>query len=730
MQKIPIHQWEGCYSKSWNGLIVDEAFKHPAKYSRSLIERIFDHMEASGWIQPGESIKVTESIRNLILSDVCNGRYILFQEWIPASSPEKSQITKDLSVPPRSGSNETTDPERGSKLPSLTNGAPGQSSSLSSPAVSQSQKDLSFITSTKTQLMTESKISPLSSEQRIPPATVKNLQKRKKVKSCPKETSSAQTAKASTKGNTSEQTASATDADLNPEVRPAVVTNSGYVVKLNALPKVGEQVFRRGSIIGDCFGGVGLGGVIAAYRKYLWFGMEIEPRFVEFGNKNFKLHKRRWEDAVLGDACLVLGDSRQFAKGINYMSALVTSPPYAQSIRGLEHNGIDVDKLKANENHSGKNSMAGSKEIYGKSPGQIARLREGRLDAAITSPPYAATLNHKGGPDTKQQLIEGGKSLQAIKQGYGKAKGQIETLPTGRLDAVITSPPFRDARAETTKSTPTKEGGPCSDRRHTTSSGVGYGKAEGQIDNLKTGSVDAVITSPPYADIAAGQGGLNSKPAKKPGQQAGRSAKSASQTADQKYGTAEGQIARLPTTEIDAVITSPPREANTEGGIKGSKVKFVPDSGKGHYGSPEARAAQLKKEEAKIYGTAEGQIGNDKGEDYWQAMSKVYASCFEALKPGGVAAIVIKDYVKNKKRVLLCDDTCRLLEHLGFVMIERIHALLVKETKTADLFEGETTKRTEKKSFFRRLHEKKPGAVRIDWEEVLICQKPYETAFA
>lgn len=674
MQKIPIHQWEGCYSKTWNGLIVDDAFKHPAKYSRSLIERIFDHMEASGWIQPGESIKVTESIRNLILSDVSNGRYILFQEWIPASSPEKSQITKDLSVPPRSVSTETTDPERGSKLPSLTNGAPGQSSSLSSPAVSQSQKDLSFITSTKTQLMTESKISPLSSEQHIPPATVKNLQKRKKVKSCPKETSSAQTAKASTKANTSEQTASATDAEPNPEAPPAVVTNSGYVVKLNALPKVGEQVFRRGSIIGDCFGGVGLGGVIAAYRKYLWFGMEIEPRFVEFGNKNFKLHKRRWEDAVLGDACLVLGDSRQFAKGINYMSALVTSPPYAQSIRGLEHNGIDVDKLKANENHSGKNSMAGSKEIYGKSPGQIARLREGRLDAAITSPPYAATLNHKGGPDTKQQLIEGGKSLQAIKQGYGKAKGQIETLPTGRLDAAI--------------------------------------------------------TSPPYADIAAGQGGLNSKPAKKPGQQAGRSAKSASQTADQKYGTAEGQIARLPKTDIDAVITSPPWEANTEGGIKGSKVKFVPDSGKGHYGSPEARAAQLKKEEAKIYGTAEGQIGNDKGEDYWQAMSKVYASCFEALKPGGVAAIVIKDYVKNKKRVLLCDDTCRLLEHLGFVMIERIHALLVKETKTADLFEGETTKRTEKKSFFRRLHEKKPGAVRIDWEEVLICQKPYETAFS
>jgi DNA modification methylase len=610
MQKIPIHQWEGCYSKSWNGLIVDEAFKHPAKYSRSLIEKIFDHMEASGWIQPGD-------------------------------------------------------------------------------------------------------------------------------------------------------------------------------------------------LIGDPFGGVGLGGVIAAYRKYLWFGMEIEPRFVEFGNKNFQLHKRRWKDAVFGDACLVLGDSRQFAKGINYMSAVVTSPPYAgispeahgpginveknyetyrksgggcsfekfkasrekhsegygktegqisalkagsvdgvitsppyaQSIRGLEHNGIDVDKLKANENHSGKNSMAGSKEIYGKSPGQIARLREGKVDAVITSPPFAEVGGNGGAGINKKGYVpsKGGKTSDVGARTYQGTAGDrcpenIEKLKLGNVDAVITSPPYAETLSH--------GGGP--DTKQDLIQGgkslqaikQGYGKAEGQIETLRTGNVDAVITSPPYADIAAGHGGLNSKPAKKPGQQAGRSAKSASQTADQKYGTAEGQIARLPKTEIDAVITSPPWEANTEGGIKGSKVKFVPDSGKGHYGSPEARAAQLKKEEGKVYGDSPGNIGNDKGEDYWQAMSKVYASCFEALKPGGVAAIVIKDYVKNKKRVLLCDDTCRLLEHLGFVMIERIHALLVKETKTADLFEGETTKRTEKKSFFRRLHEKKPGAVRIDWEEVLICQKPYETAFS
>ena len=36
---------------------------------------------------------------------------------------------------------------------------------------------------------------------------------------------------------------------------------------------------------------------------------------------------------------------------------------------------------------------------------------------------------------------------------------------------------------------------------------------------------------------------------------------------------------------------------------------------------------------------------------------------------------------------------------------------------------ADVTKKTERKSFFRRLHERKPGAVRIDWEEVVFVEK-------
>jgi hypothetical protein len=84
---------------------------------------------------------------------------------------------------------------------------------------------------------------------------------------------------------------------------------------------------------------------------------------------------------------------------------------------------------------------------------------------------------------------------------------------------------------------------------------------------------------------------------------------------------------------------------------------------------------------------------------------------------------VVKDYVKGGKRVPLCDDTARLLEHCGFTIIERVRAMLVKEERHSDLFDGETVKTTERKSFFRRLHEKRPGAVKINWEEVLFARK-------
>jgi hypothetical protein len=51
-----IIKWESCYEEVWKGIIVDEAFAHPAKFSRALITRIYSHMLNNGWIAAGDTI--------------------------------------------------------------------------------------------------------------------------------------------------------------------------------------------------------------------------------------------------------------------------------------------------------------------------------------------------------------------------------------------------------------------------------------------------------------------------------------------------------------------------------------------------------------------------------------------------------------------------------------------------------------------------------------------------
>lgn len=48
--------WHGCYQDGWQDLIVQEAFAHPAKYSRGLIHRLYRHLLEQGYIRPGQTV--------------------------------------------------------------------------------------------------------------------------------------------------------------------------------------------------------------------------------------------------------------------------------------------------------------------------------------------------------------------------------------------------------------------------------------------------------------------------------------------------------------------------------------------------------------------------------------------------------------------------------------------------------------------------------------------------
>lgn len=53
---VLVDAWAGCYRSGWQGLCVPEAFAHPAKYSRALIQRIYQHLTAEGWLRPGDTV--------------------------------------------------------------------------------------------------------------------------------------------------------------------------------------------------------------------------------------------------------------------------------------------------------------------------------------------------------------------------------------------------------------------------------------------------------------------------------------------------------------------------------------------------------------------------------------------------------------------------------------------------------------------------------------------------
>jgi hypothetical protein len=239
-----------------------------------------------------------------------------------------------------------------------------------------------------------------------------------------------------------------------------------------------------------------------------------------------------------------------------------------------------------------------------------------------------------------------------------------------------------------------------------------YGVSDGQLGNMREGQAPAlVVSSPPYAGIATGAGGLNTKPGKD-GQQSGRSAQARSQDTDQRYGSSAGQLAVMSEGNVDAVVSSPPFERSLSDAPSDAIRRGVGAS----FGSSSLGDG---------YGSTDGQIGAESGETFWKSAAEIVAQCHQILRPGGVAIWITKDFVRKGKVVNFSDQWQALCESRGFVTLCRHRAMLVEHHGEQDDLFGETkVLKTERKSFFRRLHESKEGAVRIDWEDVICVRKP------
>jgi hypothetical protein len=198
------------------------------------------------------------------------------------------------------------------------------------------------------------------------------------------------------------------------------------------------------------------------------------------------------------------------------------------------------------------------------------------------------------------------------------------------------------------------------------------------------------------------------------------------------YGARAPQA--LVPSEAEGVVSSPPYMM-PEGGGKG--IASI-----GHYLDPDLAKRQYVPEQFSRDGAQIGNLRDPDGdinrllddslesftregsETYLEAMWEVYRQVHAVLKPGGVVCLVTKNPVRGGKLRRLDLDTIQLMEAAGFCFLERQMAMLASEHGTQLALDGsETTKRVERKSFFKRLFEKKYPHLAVDHEDVLWFRK-------
>jgi len=403
--------------------------------------------------------------------------------------------------------------------------------------------------------------------------------------------------------------------------------------------------------------------------------------------------------------------------------AAISSPPYCQTV--TDHKG-QTDALKGGKFTSGGDSFLYNYS-YGETDGQLGAMKGDGFDAAISSPPYTGNIqvekNSKSFDRTKQYEVYrasgGGQSFEAFcatqvlhSQGYGNSDGQLGAMKGDGFDAAISSPPFQGSQQVDNRTKPSTAMSNTWEKRF---GEITDGVSDGNLANMSNGDFQAAISSPPFRQSEGGT------PEPKPGgviDERLTARHLAGNSAGKAYGDTEGQLANMGEGDFEGLVSSPPFE-RVEGRHSSDKFKDPEESArarseglrtgqvKGHYASEEAILRSMQKANEQVYGNTEGNMGNDSGDDFWLAARQIVEQVYLALKPGGHAVWVCKDFVKNKTRVPFSDQWRQLCEAVGFVTLHEHHALLVRNQGKTHTLEGNLKDISNaSKSFFRRLAEK------------------------
>jgi hypothetical protein len=441
---------------------------------------------------------------------------------------------------------------------------------------------------------------------------------------------------------------------------------------------------QKGSCVLDPLAGVGIGGIAAANAWLCWLGNELEPHFVALAEANFAKHRRTWEAMGLPQPCIMQGDAREIGRLVASAGMVVSSPPYADS--SVAHVDGNVSGRPGGTLRNRDHPVSQARHAVGYSKPQCI----------VSSPPFlnateGAGLNRPGHrPATMRGVLKDG-SLSC-----GTTPGQLGAMKEGSLAAVVSSPPFVDARQDTTPS----RKGRTAPTRH----------------DPEAWSPQCVVTSPPYADSwhRADTTDISEQRMRNAGYseeyitRAFRASKAHGGNLNaQAYGSTPGQLGAMKEGSLcQAIITSPPYEGTFNAKKQGARQLEREQ----HLGRPIA------------YSTLQDNLGNVDQSTYWSSMASIYQQCFDLLPVNGVMMLIVKGFIRKGIYQDLPAQTAQLLTHIGFRVVHEHHAMLTSPVGQGRLFDdGED--RTSRKSFFRRLCERN-GAPAIDYEVVLCAVKP------
>ena len=457
-----------------------------------------------------------------------------------------------------------------------------------------------------------------------------------------------------------------------------------------------------GAVICDPMAGIGTTLLLAADSGFHAWGVELESHFFAEAQANIALNRHVWERLGKPIPRVVQGDARNLLALVQGAGVVVRSPPYAdQGVPDARHLHFDARRREA--------SIA-------------VKQRDGVPDgysppsAIISSPPYADGCAHTGGDDAHPELIQGGHTGHVL-QSYSEPVAIVTSPPFGGVTASDYHLNSNPERLQKMYATYKAHGGGMTEatfHRHCEARQSGYSQhpTSGQLGNLPMGDVQAVISSPPYAEGLSKESTYRDQQRRKAGTR--RNIMREKGIADAWYGEADGQIGKLRTGDLAAIVTSPPFERSTQ-------VNNTPGDmteGKARWTGGKDSAARVKQDYTEM--ASAGNLAHNAGETYWKAMASIYAQCYQLLPVGGHIVLTLKGFIRKRQYVDLPGQTAQLLEHLGFRVLHMHRAMLTSQVAQLTLDGGEDRK--SRKSFFRRLSEAK-GAPAIDWETVLCAVK-------